>query len=94
MSKFVVPDCVRLVTSRTEIPQLDLSAICANEDNERTRDAGLSPRVRAWLEELGLQECVPAFEAHGISAESLLEISEEGQERLQQLGVVRLDDRF
>ena len=94
MSKFVVPDCVRLVTSRTEIPQLDLSAICANEDNERTRDAGFSPRVRAWLEELGLQECVPAFEAHGISAESLLEISEEGQERLQQLGVVRLDDRF
>jgi hypothetical protein len=50
-------------------------------------------RVKVWLERLNLSHLIPAFRAHKIRAESLVECSEEKEQLLVSLGVGDLRDR-
>lgn len=73
-----VPAEVRMVGERSRgcVPRLDLSTLWTEGPGAPCAEAGhdaLSARVREWLADLGLNACVPAFEAAGVTAESLLE---------------------
>ena len=94
-----VPAEVRMVGERSRgcVPRLDLSTLWTEGPGAPCAEAGhdaLSARVREWLADLGLNACVPAFEAAGVTAESLLELSEEGEEKLKLLGLAQLNDRI
>jgi uncharacterized small protein (DUF1192 family) len=98
-SALCVPAEVRILGERPQycVPRLDLSALWTEGPGAPCPEAGdpaLSTRVREWLADLGLSACVPAFAAAGVSAESLLELSEAGEEKLKLLGVAQLDDRI